>query len=395
MSVFTCLRSVPPVLTRLRWRLFPVVMTAALATGCDYPFEPIQKPGDAVFSMFGYLDLRADTQWIRVMPIREKLLLEPAPIDAVVTLEHVGSGHTVTLTDSLFSFPVRELDSVAYAYNFWTAEPLEPGATYRLRAERTDGATATAIVVMPPDLAVDFLSGPGFGSDNALLLVRAEHLLYVDLFYAMIARGTGDRAQSVTIRQDQVSPGDIPGTNRVFISGQEIERAGFLDVFRREIRLAVATSDWPFYPDLSDAEVSLPGEMPSNVENGFGFVGGVAEWTIPLHNCQVLDERPGGEAYCENHFNRQSASIYGRVVREPCDEPHTLGPVRLTERFAGGGATIRTWVTGWEGEYRFEGIEPGSELVLDLGPNTPVLTVPPLVPGERYFVDDMFVEGWC
>lgn len=395
MKALARLRSVAPVLAGFRGRLIPLVITAAFATGCDYPFEPIQKPRDAVFSMFGYLDLKADTQWIRVMPIRERLLLEPAPIDAVVTLEHVGTGRTVTLTDSLFSFPVRELDSVAYAYNFWTAEPLEPGATYRLRAERSDGASATASIVMPPDLTIDFLSGPGFGTDNALLLVRAEHLLYVDLFYAMIASKTGERAQSVTIRQDQVSPGDVPGTYRVFISGAKIEPAGFLDLFRREIRLTAATSDWPFHPDLSDQEVSLPGEMPSNVENGLGFVGGVAEWTVPLHRCQVLAERPGGGQYCENHFNRQSASVYGRVMREPCGEPHTLMPVRLTERFVEGGAVIRTWATGWEGEYRFEGVEPGAELVLDLGPDTPSVTVPPLAPGERYFVDDMSVAGWC
>ncbi len=157
--------------------------------------------------------------------------------------------------------------------------------------------------------------------------------------------------------------------------------------------MAVATSDWPFHPDLSDLEVTLPGSMPSNVGNGYGYVGGVAEWTIPLHHCEMLEPRPGGESFCEHRFDARSASVSGRVIVTPCNDPLSLWPVRLTERFAGGGAVIRTWGTGWEGEYRFEGIEPGSELVLDLGPGMPAYTVPPLTPWEHFHAEDMFMEN--
>lgn len=371
------------------------LVAAALAGGCEQPFEPIQEVDGAVFSMFGYLNLKADTQWIRVMPVRESLLLEPEPIDAVVTLEHLASGRTVTLADSLFSFPVPGLGSVVYAYNFWTDEALEPGATYRLTATRSDGEATTATIVMPADLEIEYRSGPPFGINNALLIVRAENVLFADLFYALMDGATGERAQSITLRQDDPLPGESPRTYRVYINGDELVLDGLLDLFRREVRLTAATADWPFRPDLSDLEVSLPGTMPSNVENGFGFVGGVAEWTIPYHRCVVVEPRPSAQDYCDHHFDRRSASVSGRVLRRPCGDPHTFAPVRLTERFIGGGAVTRTWLTGWEGEYRFEGIEPGAELVLELGGEDIELPLPRLGEGERYVVEDLSVAGRC
>lgn len=129
--------------------LAPVLLTVTLAAGCDVPFDPFEENTIGPFSVFGYLDVAADTQWVRVMPIRQDLLADSAPIDAVVTLEHLGSGRVVTLRDSLFGFTNLGLDEVGYAHNFWTTEPIEPEAAYRLAAVRSDGATTTAVVEIP------------------------------------------------------------------------------------------------------------------------------------------------------------------------------------------------------------------------------------------------------
>lgn len=92
--------------------LVAAVFASALAAGCEHAFEPFQENEDADFSMFGYLDLNADTQWVRVMPVRQDLFLSPDPIDAAVTLEHLESGQIVTLNDSLFEFVDHRLDGV-------------------------------------------------------------------------------------------------------------------------------------------------------------------------------------------------------------------------------------------------------------------------------------------
>ena len=94
-----------PALARVARECLPMVVVTALAAGCEEPFEPFQESPDGAFSMFGYLNVKADTQWVRVMPVRQNLFLQPEPIDAVVTLEHLGTGRVVTLRDSLFSFP--------------------------------------------------------------------------------------------------------------------------------------------------------------------------------------------------------------------------------------------------------------------------------------------------
>lgn len=371
------------------------LLHGALVAGCEQPFQPFQENTGAIFSMFGYLDLKADTQWVRVMPVRHNLLLDPQPIDAVVTLEHLGSGRVVSLNDSLFRFVDPRLDGVAYAYNFWTTERLAPGESYRLRAVRSDGASTTATVVMPADLEFTFLNDIQAGRESALLRVRAERLLFVEVLFAMRNIASGEGVGSVSVRDHWTFPADGPGTHGVAVSGDTLFRAGLRDARRQEIRIAVARSDWPYHPGLPDLDIALPGRVASNVENGVGFVGGVAAWTVPFHRCQELAPRGDRDHACAIPFNGRSASIAGRVIREPCGDLHVLADIRLKETFAGGGAIVRTWKTGWDGRYRFEGIEPGADLVLDLGPGTFEVHLPRLAPGERHIGSDIVVAAGC
>lgn len=387
-----------PAVSVLRFRLLAAALAIAFAGGCDDTVQPLHEDEDAIFSMFGYLDLGADTQWVRVMPVRETLFLDPEPIDAVVTLEHVGSGRTVTLSDSLFAFVGGPLEGVAYAYNFWTTEPLEAEATYRLRSERSDGASSTAVIVMPPALDVLFLDdgkgrrGPPLGQ----LQVRAERVLFVELLYT-VGKLSTDRTD--TLPATPVAAGSHwtfaipgPGTEGVGVNADSLPLPDLVDMERWEILVVTGRLDWPFHPGLSDLTVLLPNTMPSNVESGLGFVGGVATRRIPFDACDVLTPRPDGEPSCATRLDARSASVAGRVMREPCGDPHTLATIRLTETLAGG-AVIRTWKTGWRGDYRFVGIEPGAELRLEIGAEA--VELPPLVDGERYTVDDISVAAGC
>jgi hypothetical protein len=385
-------RGVRPALAGLTYGFVAAVFASTLAAGCDHPFRPFAENEHAIFSMFGYLDLTADTQWVRVMPVRQNLFLEPAPIDAVVTLEHLGSGRVVTLNDSLFSFRDPRLDGVAYAYNFWTTERLEPEASYRLRAVRSDGASTTAHVVMPPYPEISLLNYPQV-QDYALLRVRAERVLFVDVYFAM-RTASGDPAPPIKVRDYFTFPTAEPGTHGITVNRlARFDRP--LDVRRQEIRLVTGRPEWPFHAELPDLAVALPDIVPSNVENGLGFVGGLAIRTIPFHLCEEIAPRADREQSCDVHFSAQSASIAGRVTREPCGDPLVLADIRLTERFADGGSIVRTWKTGWDGSYRFEGIEPGADLVLELRPGTPAVHLPRLGPGERFSVSGISVQGDC
>ena len=190
-------------------------------------------------------------------------------------------------------------------------------------------------------------------------------------------------------------PDNHAGTYDVAITAVRLVPPGLVDMYRREIRVVAGRSDWPYHPGLPDVAVTVPNAAPSNVENGLGFVAGVATWTIPFDACEALPSASTPDQPCATRFHAGSASIAGRVIREPCGEPHALATIQLTEKLPGGGAIRRTWKTGWNGQYRFEGIQPGAELFLELGSEAPGVPLPRLSTGDRYAVDDLSVPAGC
>lgn len=74
-----------------------------LFVGCNQTFEPLQENDKYYFSIYGYLDAATDTQWVRVGPAREGINQQPDPTGIKVTLEHIQSGETVIMKDSLFA----------------------------------------------------------------------------------------------------------------------------------------------------------------------------------------------------------------------------------------------------------------------------------------------------
>lgn len=70
--------------------------------GCNQTFQPIKENEDVPLSIYGYLDATADTQWVRVTPVRDQLNQLPVKPEMHVTLEHVKSGNKTVMNDSLF-----------------------------------------------------------------------------------------------------------------------------------------------------------------------------------------------------------------------------------------------------------------------------------------------------
>ena len=368
------------------------LLASALAAGCDRPFDPLQENLNGPFSMIGYLDLGADTQWVRVMPVRQSLLSAPEPIDAAVTLEHLGTGRTVSLRDSVFRYADARLGTDAYAHLYWTTERLEPKERYRLRATRSDGEASSAVVEMPEELQFTYSNL----RDTAHVELQAHRLLFVETIHAM-RTPTGEPGGSAARRQLRNPPSGDPPRHIVSVDGAPLFRMGLVDVRRIEMRIVVAHSTWPSETAPPDVVAgSAADTMPSNVENGVGFVGGVATRTIPFNSCEVVTPRPDSRfSPCRFTHDRQATSVSGRVIRSQCGRPHRLGEVRLRATFPDGGVAVLRWRSGWEGEYRFEGVEPGSELALQAFPGAPLVPLPRLGPGQHHVAPDLFVPDDC
>ena len=115
----------------------------ALLAGCEVAFDPIEA-STRYYSLSGYLDTEADTQWVRVEPLDATVEPSSDPIDAVVTL--VGPGGSARMAQRV----VRPGPRVSHL--FWTTADVAPGAVYTVVARRPDGAETRATVRTPaPD----------------------------------------------------------------------------------------------------------------------------------------------------------------------------------------------------------------------------------------------------
>ena len=158
--------------------------------------------------------------------------------------------------------------------------------------------------------------------------------------------------------------------------------------------MATAGSDWPYDADLSDSDLSIPGLVPTTVENGVGQVRGVSTWRIPLVFCEILEPRPDGQG-CTMELHGPSATVVGTVVDDPCADPMHLPAVRLIQQFPGGGVVAWNWTADWDGSYRFIGIEPGAGLLLEFADAGTTIPIPSLEAGERYVPPEVVVPSTC
>jgi hypothetical protein len=122
-----------------------ILFLAAGVSACDTEIYPI-APTEMAYSIHGYLDAMADSQWIRVAPFRTSIFSTPDLVDAEVTIEDLGTGRTIELIPTLFKQGSGNFGDTLFAYNFRTAEPIEHATTYRLSARRSDGSAASTRV---------------------------------------------------------------------------------------------------------------------------------------------------------------------------------------------------------------------------------------------------------
>ena len=283
--------------TRWIWVATCCLMGATLVlTSCDDDVEAIigtEKP----FTIWGFINAGADTQFVRVFPINDQLLTENQnTIDARVFSTNLTTGDRQEWTYENVQF-----DSLISGHVFWAGFRGEHEHRYQLEVVRSDGATTSSTVTVPPEVSFNVEVRANStripvsieGSIPNLVGVRVTYnavnvpplqawpvgtvvadpvQLPVTLGYDNLIEKEGDTwSFEIDMVRDFDAVSRIYGLNCLITS----ELGSAPDVWLRtmEISALAADSTWDPPGGVFDPNfLAVPGTF-SNVENGFGFFG--------------------------------------------------------------------------------------------------------------------------
>lgn len=262
-------------------RFFSVMVCLSLIfVACDQPFQPVADDDNFTFSIYGYLDASADTQWVRITPARKQRAAFGEVPEMHVTLTHLESGNAVVMNDSLLRF--RQGFNVI---NSWTTMDIEPEESYTLRAEGPDGSESHVTVTIPPDFPTPVLQANAQSLSGELLIEGVERIADVQTLWKENGRVPYRRF----VEQSEVSENRyfVPlriGWDLQYLFGDR-QPSNLLDLGPRQIFVASGGPGWnEGIPSLSDLEYATL-EGTSNVEGGVGYVIGIVSKTIPFKGC--------------------------------------------------------------------------------------------------------------
>jgi hypothetical protein len=351
---------------------------AAVVAACDDSFEAT-APSDLAFSVFGYLDASADTQWIRVMPIRTVKVTSQDPLGITVTLENLGTGRTIELRDSLFRFssssePALGSEGV-YVHNFWTLEEIEPGASYRFSARQEGEEPAEAVVEIPLDFEVEV----GIHQRHAWYLADSLWVTGVKQlpFVTEIAHFY-DECGSSQVRTPYKRSSADDEAHRMTIQKPVVSSRTGCGVFLVEnwqLWIMGSEAAWPA-AGYSPGAIGGSGQT-SNVTNAVGYLGGALTKVIPYEYCQIVSYAAPVPDYCRLRYNSETATVTGTVSETRCgDGPVDSATVRLTEMDRDP-ARIRPVLTDRAGKFVIGALQPGiPHFLWARAPRVPTDSVP-------------------
>lgn len=260
--------------------MLPIITVLAIliTTGCDESLDSLQENDRYFYSVNGYLDATADTQWVRVMPVRESITPAAEIEVPTVTLEHAGSGETVLMKDTLIHF-----EDERKILNFWTTMEILPEETYHLTVEGHDGRISSAQTTLPGDYPTPFFSQPEFGED-ILIINSVEQLADLQVIYRIEFYHT---EVVFNVRYPQLQNGFKVEQSRYrapidpdLLRLQLMEAYCNFTVLERNVFVASGGPGWPDFVSLDRHTIALPDYL-SNIENGVGFFGGIISKTFP------------------------------------------------------------------------------------------------------------------
>lgn len=269
-----------------------------LISSCEDTFEPFEENDKFFFTMYGYLDASADTQWVRVSPVRGTFDAPPEIPDMEVTLENLTDGSSIVMNKKLVQF-----GNQFNAINVWTDEKIHSGNTYRVQAINPNGMKSQVVVTVPEPFPVPKLltvSIPGIPPEFFLLIDDVELLADVQSrwHYRLSTPLWEDERFHVFSLNERVSEVETEeGSYRVELTPDEEKEfimenslvlsipGGEIEFLENQIFVASAGPEWDEnISDLEDLIYTLPDGF-SNVENGLGYMVGIFSRNIPFRTC--------------------------------------------------------------------------------------------------------------
>lgn len=267
-----------------------ILSLSVFVSTCDTTFDPFER-SPLEYSIMGYLDASADTQYVRIERIRDSLLIGSGPVDVSVTLEALESGEKYLWRDSLFRF-----SSNVMAHNYWTDASLDAGKTYRLEVDPLNGNPVVTSVITLPDsfpaptarelecMNLSFDCG-----EYRILQVDIPGINKLAAFSAVYhipdyARPRGCKAIRIPYWRDVASTsegfrGSIQWKRDLELLASRFTGTAANPHFAMfEVFVASGGPEWPDFSGIDQETLFLPDAF-TNVEHGIGFVGGVVSRT--------------------------------------------------------------------------------------------------------------------
>lgn len=274
---------------RINRSRFTLIFLIVCVTSCDEPTIVLPEP-EAPFSLYGYLSPRADTQAIRVFPLATRLeKVPPAPIDAEVVSVDLSTGERRLWNDSLVQIAPGDFRHV-----FWNVFVPEYAHAYRIEVRRSDGALSSADFSTPPDVKIEVIELEALPGTNVLRQTvqwngaPLIHDVQVHYHRSIISGNAVVGHDTVTVskldRRER-----IPGgwevvidywADRPRITAPSTKHDGIPVLESIEMKALVAHSAWFPPSGTFDRQRLIWAGTFSNVQNGYGFVGGGYEASV-------------------------------------------------------------------------------------------------------------------
>ena len=259
------------------------VFAVVVSAGCDPAFDPIKETNRS-YSVYGYLNASADTQFIRIEKLRDNMPIGTLDdLGADVQLTNVTTGQTTLLQDSLFNYRVGR------AHNYFTTLQVNPEQQYRLEVQGNEGA-ASAEVDIP-----DTFPEPSLAPRKEFVQVQdIDRLIAVKTIYDTCQNcgGLGGCPDEPYIRRFTYS--HLADTAHIQGSGiranynmaedlsevsNNYPRNAAFTIVRGSVVIAAGTANWPNFLEL-DAEAAALPNVASNIDGGVGLLGGIVTDTV-------------------------------------------------------------------------------------------------------------------
>ena len=287
-------------------RLLPqfVLFGIVLIIGCDDSFAPLSGDVVSTYSVFGFLDAEADTNWVRISPVRDSIVADDSEIEAQVTLTEIG-GATEEMRPGKYYFRTVSGDT-STVWNYWTTMPIKPGYEYELRIENSKGVVTSKRVNIPEDFEAPVIENYDitFSKLDTLAELKIKWEVH-DTVSNKTFQKTFSHMDDVMSRGNLGYRATIDPNNDFLICAinlgypvaslaYEASKAGQLQLRDTQLILTAAGDDWIDVYALSKEEISVL-SVQSHINNGVGFMVGVVRKVLHYPACVADSEQDNGE----------------------------------------------------------------------------------------------------